>query len=81
MISGEIQSIVENIDFTSKTELLNKLRSMRESAAQLPVSERRAVKEMLGVAIQEVYFTSGREVMRYKYYMDYKRKQGKKEAA
>lgn len=36
---------------------------------------------MLGIAIQEVCYTSERELLRYKGYTDYKKGKRKKEAA
>lgn len=80
-MSGEIMPIIEAIDFSTKTELLTKLRAMRDSAGKLAPEDRRVVKDMLGVAIQEVYFTPGKEVMRFKHYVDYKRNRRNKEVA
>lgn len=80
-MSGEVMPIIEAIDFTTKTELLTKLRVMRDSAGKLQKEDRRIVKDMLGVAIQEVYFTPGKELMRFKHYLDYKKNKVSKEAA
>ena len=54
MINGEIVPIIEAIDYTSKDELLQKLRAMRDSTVRLAPDDRRIVKQMLGIAIQEV---------------------------
>lgn len=80
-MSGEIMPIIEDIDFSTKTELLEKLRAMRVSAGKLVPEDRCVVKDMLGVAIQEVYFTPGKEVMRFKHYVDYKKNSHNKEVA
>lgn len=77
-MSGEVMPIIEAIDFTTKTELLTKLRVMRDSAGKLQKEDRRIVKDMLGVAIQEVYFTPGKELMRLKHYVLYKQNGGNK---
>ncbi len=79
MINGEIVPIIEAIDYTSKDELLQKLRAMRDSTVRLAPDDRRIVKQMLGIAIQEVCFTSERELLRYKSYSQFKRSK-KKEA-
>lgn len=79
MLSGEILPIIEAIEFSTKTELLEKLRSMRDSAGNLAPADRRILKDMLGVAIQEVYFTPGRELMRFKSYLEYKKNKKHKE--
>lgn len=81
MINGEIVPIIEAVDFSSKDELLKKLRDMRESTVKLAPADRRVVKQMIGIAIQEVYYTSERELLRYKGYTDYKKGKRKKEAA
>lgn len=80
-MNGEILPIIEAIEFSTKTELLGKLRSMRDSAGSLAPNDRRTVKDMLGVAIQEVYFTPGKELMRFKHYLEYKKNKKTKEAA
>ena len=77
MINGEIVPILEAIEFSSKDELLTKLRDMRE--VRLAPADRRVVKQMLGIAIQEVCYTSERELLRYKGYADYKKGKRKKE--
>lgn len=79
MINGEIVPIIEAIDYASKDELLQKLRTMRDSTVRLAPDDRRIVKQMLGIAIQEVCFTSERELLRYKSYSQFKRNK-KKEA-
>ena len=81
MINGEIVPILEAIEFSSKDELLTKLRDMRESTVRLAPADRRVVKQMLGIAIQEVCYTSEHELLRYKGYTDYKKGKRKKEAA
>ena len=79
MINGEIVPILEAIEFSSKDELLTKLRDMREATVRLAPADRRVVKQMLGIAIQEVCYTSERELLRYKCYADYKKGKRKKE--
>lgn len=79
-MNGEIIPIIETIDFTTKTELLAKLRTMRDSAGKLPQADRRVVKDMLGVAIQEVYFTPGKELMRFKHYLNHKKNKAREAA-
>lgn len=52
---------------------------MREATVRLAPADRRVVKQMLGIAIQEVCYTSERELLRYKGYADYKKGKRKKE--
>jgi hypothetical protein len=65
-MSGEIMSFIESIDFKSKAELLGKLRRMRENTVRLSPADRRIVKQMLGVAIQQVYHAPEAELLAYK---------------
>jgi len=65
-MSGEIVNFIESIEFSSKTELLNKLRKMRENTVRLSPQDRRVVKQMLGVAIQQVFHTAEAELIAYK---------------
>lgn len=79
MINGEIVPILEAVEIKSKDELLTKLRNMRAATVKLAPADRRVVKQMLGIAIQEVCYTSERELLRYKNYTDYKKGKRKKE--
>lgn len=47
--------------------------------SRLAPADRRVVSQMLGIAIQEVCYTSERELLRYKGYADYKKGKRKKE--
>ena len=65
-MSGEIANFIEVIDYKSKAELLSKLRTMRENTVRLSPTDRRIVKQMLGVAIQQVFHAPEAELMAYK---------------
>jgi hypothetical protein len=69
-MSGEIGSFIESIEFNSKAELLSKLRKMRENTVRLSPADRRIVKQMLGVAIQQVYHAPEAELLAYKKEVD-----------
>ena len=77
MINGEIVPIIEAIDYASKDELLEKLRNMRNDTVRLTPEDRRVVKQMIGIAIQEVCYTSEYELLRYKRYTQYKANKNK----
>ena len=68
-MGGDLSSLIEVVDFANKTELLEKLRNMRKSTVKLDEPERSAVKEMVGIAIQQAYFTTEKELLRYKKYV------------
>lgn len=80
MICGEIVPIIEAVDYSSKDELLKKLRDMRDATVRLSPSDRRIVKQMLGVAIQEVCYTSEYELLRFKSYTQFKKNKHKEVA-
>lgn len=65
-MSGEVVNFIESMDFKSKPELLTKLRTMRENTVRLSPKDRRIVKQMLGVAIQQVYHTPEAQLLSYK---------------
>lgn len=65
MLSGEIMAFVETIDFKSKAELLERLRTMRKNTVCLSPQDRRVVKQMIGVSIQQVYHTPETVLLKY----------------
>lgn len=77
-MGGELLSLIEIMDFSSKTELLEKLRNMRKSTYKLEQPERSAVREMIGVAVQQTYFTTEKELLHYKNFLN-NRKRSKEE--
>lgn len=73
-MGGEMAALIESIDFNTKKELLEKLRNMRKSALRLPPRDRLAVKQMIGIGIQQAYFTAEKELLRYKEYLETKKR-------
>lgn len=65
MLSGEIASFIESIDYKSKAELLAKLRTMRQNTVCLSPKDRHIVKQMIGVSIQQVFHTPERVLLFY----------------
>jgi hypothetical protein len=65
-MSGEMANFIEVIEYGSKAELLTKLRRMRENTVRLSPVDRRIVKQMLGVAIQQVFHTPETELLAYR---------------
>ena len=68
-ISGELTSIIKNIDFTSKADLLNQLRNLRNDVKQYPKNERKIIMPHLAVAIQQAFYTSEWELLHYKEFL------------
>ena len=46
-IGGELSFILEDINYSSKQDLLDKLRNIRESLQDYPLSERKKLKPIL----------------------------------
>jgi len=65
MLSGEIIAFIETIDFKSKSELLEKLRTMRQNTICLSQKDRHIVKQMIGIAIQQVFHTPETVLLSY----------------
>ena len=73
-IGGELLSLLKDIDYNSKQELLDKLRAMRDDLKNYPKRERRKIKSFLHVAIQQAFYTSEYVLMQYKKQMTKKDK-------
>lgn len=65
MLSGEIVTFIETIDFKSKTELLERLRTMRKNTVCLSPKDRHVIKQMIGVSIQQVFHTPEKILLKY----------------
>lgn len=67
-ISGELAFIIKDIDYTSKKDLLDKLRNLRQTLGGYKPDERKKLKPFLAIAIQQAFYTSEYELMKYKNY-------------
>ena len=70
MLSGEIVTFIETIDFKSKPELLERLRTMRKNTVCLSPKDRQIVKQMIGVSIQQVFHTPESVLLKYASYKE-----------
>lgn len=64
-MSGEVLAFINEIDFKSKRDLIDKLRDMRENVNNYEPSKRNTIKQMLGVAIQQVFRCQKEELDKY----------------
>lgn len=69
-IGGELAFILQDIDYDSKQDLLDKLRALRESLKDYPKDERKILKQTLAVAIQQAFYASDWELKRYKNFLE-----------
>lgn len=71
-IGGELAFILQDIDYNSKQELLDKLRALRESLKTYPKEERDKIKPILAISIQQAFYASKYELMRYKNFCEFR---------
>lgn len=65
-IGGELASILQDVDYSSKQELLEKLRKMRKELKGYPKEARNSIRPILAVAIQEAFYADELELLSYK---------------
>lgn len=65
-LGGELAFLLTDIEYSSKAELLEKLRTMRESLQDYPKEERLKVRPNLVVAIQQAFYASEYQLLRFK---------------
>lgn len=65
-LGGELAFLLTDIDYSSKAELLEKLRAMREGLQDYPKEERLKVRPNLAVAIQQAFYASEYQLLRFK---------------
>ena len=71
-IGGELASILQDIDYSSKQDLLDKLRTLRDELKEYPKDEKQNIRPILAVAIQQAFYFSEWELMNYKKFIDKK---------
>ena len=69
-IGGELAFILQDIDYTSKQDLLDKLRTMRDELKDYSKEEKQNIRPILAVAIQQAFYFSEWELMNYKKFID-----------
>ncbi len=76
-IGGELAFLLQDIDYKSKPDLLEKLRGLRDSLRNYTKEERQSLRPILSVAIQQAFYISEWKLMRYKKFCDYRRENGR----
>ena len=71
-IGGELAFILQDIDYSSKQDLLDKLRTMRDELKDYSKEEKQNIRPILAVAIQQAFYFSEWELMNYKKFIDKK---------
>ena len=75
-IGGELAFTLQDIDYSSKKDLLDRLRALRESMHDYSKEERKILKPMLAVAIKQAFYINEWELMRYKNFCKYRSEHG-----
>ena len=78
-IGGELAFILKDINYSSKQELLQKLRDLRNGLSKYPKDERLKLRPILAVSLQQAFYTSEYELLNYKNFCDYRRNYGREE--
>lgn len=68
-IGGELTSLIKTIDYSSKQELLDKLRNLRDEVKRYPKAEKSVIMPHLAVAIQQAFYTSEWELINFKKFL------------
>lgn len=67
-INGEVITFMDDCDFNSKEEFMDKLRAMRKSPNLAKNCNYKEFYDMVGVAIQQAFYINEKQLMRYKEY-------------
>lgn len=65
-IGGELILLLKDIEYSTKQELLEKLRIMRNDLKTYPKKERKQIRPLLTVAIQQAFYASEYDLLRVK---------------
>lgn len=65
-LGGELAFILGDIDYSSKPELLDKLRECRNKLQEYPKEDRIKLKPYLAISVQQAFYTSEYELLRFK---------------
>ncbi|MCM1556927.1 MAG: hypothetical protein NC087_05275 [Anaeroplasma bactoclasticum] len=75
-INGEITTFLDDIEFATKEELMEKLRNLRKAPNLASNTDYQDFYNIIGVAIQQAYYTNPKQIERYKKYCEYRKSTG-----
>lgn len=70
-IGGELAFVLQNIDYSSKKDLLDKLRAIRDDLKNY--DEKKEIRPILAVSIQQAFYSSNWELMKYKDFLNWRK--------
>ncbi len=65
-VGGELAFLLNDINYNSKLDLLEKLRNFREALKQYPEEQKEIIRPILSVAIQTAFYISEYDLLKYK---------------
>lgn len=71
-IGGELAFLLQDIDYNSKAELLDKLKQLKKDLKNYPKEEREKIKPILEISIQQAFYASKWELTRYKEFLKFR---------
>ncbi len=71
-IGGELAFLLQDIDYNSKDELIDKLKALQKDIKTYPKEEKAQIGPILSVSVQQAMHLSEWELMRYKNYCKYR---------
>ena len=68
-IGGELAFVLSDIQYSSKQDLLTKLRTLRDDLKNYAPEDRKLIKPILAVSVQQAFYITNWELMRYKEFL------------
>ena len=68
-IGGELAFVLSDIEYSSKQDLLTKLRALRDDLKNYAPEDRKLIKPILAVSVQQAFYITNWELMRYKEFL------------
>lgn len=75
-INGEITNFINDCEFEDKTQLMDKLRSLRKNPKLDQNTNYSIFYELIGVAIQQAFYVGEKQLIRYRNYCNYRSQTG-----
>ncbi len=66
MIGGELSSLLRDIDYSTKKELLQILRKKRRELQKYSKRDKKQIRPLLNIAIQQAFYTSEYDLLQFK---------------
>ena len=78
-IGGELAFVLQDIDYSSKKDLLDKLRKIRDDLKNYDEKEKKEIRSILAVSIQQAFYANNWELMKYKDFLNWRKTNGQEQ--